>query len=77
MQNFERIDAVIIRRFERRLAECRHYRRSQKRLGLDWLFRGGAEGGGLAGDGRRREHQCGQNEQECYAATAHRVTKAS
>ena len=37
-QNFERINAVIIRRFECRLAECRHYRRGQKRLGLDGFF---------------------------------------
>jgi len=51
MQNFERVNAVIRGRFERRLAECRRDRTGQKRLGLDRLFRGGAKGGGPAGDG--------------------------
>ena len=69
MQNSERIKAVFARRFERRPAEYRLDRRGQPRLRLDRLFRGGAEGGGLAGGGGKRgeKRQRGQNEEAADA----------
>jgi hypothetical protein len=50
-QDFERIEAVFTRRFEDGLAEYRRDFRRQPRVGVDRLFRGGAEGDRLAGEG--------------------------
>ena len=63
MRNFERINAIVCGRLERRVAECRRDRGGEKRLGLDRPFCSGAEGGGLAGDGGTRgQRQCSQRE---------------
>ena len=66
-ENFERIEAVLARRVERRLAEYRSDFRRQPRIGVDRLFRGGAKGCRLAGDsGKRADKQRGQNERDSH-----------